>query len=88
MADWEKVTGHLRDCLAASRHDNTWVFVMKDVVEDALAIMEQQEPVWPTFDQSTGFYTCGSCGKTLIGWSDVNYCQKCGRKVRWWNERG
>lgn len=61
------------------------------VMKDALAFLKkldlkqpaQLEPVKPMFSRSIGFYTCGSCGKTLVGWSDVNYCQKCGRKVKW-----
>ena len=61
------------------------------VMKDALVFLKkldseqpaQLEPIKPMFSKSIGFYTCGSCGKTLIGWSDVNYCQKCGRKVKW-----
>ena len=43
MPDREKVIGHLNDCIEASRRDNTWVFVRKDIVEDALALLEEQE---------------------------------------------
>ena len=43
MPDSEKVIGHLNDCMEASRRDNTWVFVRKDIVEDALALLELQE---------------------------------------------
>ena len=41
--DREKVIGHLNDCMEASRRDNTWVFVRKDIVEDALALLKEQE---------------------------------------------
>ena len=43
MADREKVIGHLNDCIEASRRDNTWVFVRKDIVEDAIALLKEQE---------------------------------------------
>ena len=42
MPDREKVMGHLNDCMEASRRDNTWVFVRKDIVEDALALLKEQ----------------------------------------------
>ena len=43
MHDREKVIGHMNDCLEASRADNGWVFVRKDIVEDALALLKEQE---------------------------------------------
>jgi hypothetical protein len=43
MPDREKVIGHLNDCMEASRRDNAWVFVRKDIVEDALALLKKQE---------------------------------------------
>lgn len=48
MPDREKVTGHLNDCLMASRADNTWVFVRKDIVVDAIALLKEQEEVIKT----------------------------------------
>ena len=42
MAELDKVTNHLNDCLEASRRDNGWCFVRKDIVEDALSIIEEQ----------------------------------------------
>jgi len=44
MPDREKVVGHLYDCLAESEPDNLWVFVRTDIVEDALALLKEQEP--------------------------------------------
>ena len=43
MPDREKVIGHLNDCMEASRRDNTWVFVRKDIVEDVIALLKEQE---------------------------------------------
>lgn len=43
MPDREKVIGHLNDCMKASRRDNTWVFVRKDIVADAITLLKKQE---------------------------------------------
>lgn len=43
MIDREKVIGHLKDCMEASRRDNTWVFVRKDIVADAIALIKERE---------------------------------------------
>ena len=43
MPDREKVVGHLNDCMEASRRDNTWVFVRKDIIADALSLLKEQE---------------------------------------------
>ena len=43
MSDREKVIGHLYDCLAASKPENLWVFVRKDIVGDALNLLKEQE---------------------------------------------
>lgn len=44
MADLEKVICHLNDCVAASRPDNTWVFVRKVIIGDAIILLKGQEP--------------------------------------------
>ena len=43
MVDPEKVVGHLYDCLAASKPENMWVFVRKDIVRDALDLLKEQK---------------------------------------------
>ena len=43
MADREKVIGHLNDCMEASRRNNTWVFVRKDIVENAIELLKKQD---------------------------------------------
>ena len=43
MSDREKVIGHLYDCLAASKPENLWVFVRKDIVGDALNLLKEQD---------------------------------------------
>ena len=81
--DREKVIGHLIDCMEASRRANTWVFVRKDIVEVALALLKQ-EAVEPKaekaiLDYQSWHYICGDCG----GQIDIhdNYCRHCGRVV-------
>ena len=56
MVDREKVIGHLNDCMEASRRDNTWVFVRKDIVEDALDLLKEQEhgETFTVIDTKTG----------------------------------
>ena len=56
MCDREKVIGHLYDCLVASRPENMWVFVRKDIVGDALALLKEQDSllgIWQTADGIT-----------------------------------
>ena len=43
MIDLNKVIGHLNDCMEASIRDNTWVFVRKDIVEDAIALLKEHK---------------------------------------------
>ena len=43
--DMERVIGHLNDCMEASRRDNTWVFVRKDIVEDVLVLLKEHEEI-------------------------------------------
>ena len=45
MPDREKVICHLNDCMEESRPDNAWVFVRKDIVEDTIALLKEQEEV-------------------------------------------
>ncbi len=50
--DREKVICHLNDCMEASRQDNTWVFVRKDIVEDAIAMLKEQKGLMLSLEQS------------------------------------
>ena len=43
MPDRKMVIGHLNDCMEASRRDNMWVFVRKDIIEVAIALLKEQE---------------------------------------------
>ena len=85
MADRKKVICHLYDCLVASRPENMWVFVRKDIVGDALALLKEQEAVKPEREHSGGGTTwwnvCGNC-RTAINPND-KYCHECGKAVKW-----
>lgn len=82
MMDSEKVIGHLNDCMEASRRDNTWVFVRKDIVEDAIVLLKEQEPVEPELEGggSSWWHVCGECHGTIDD-SD-NFCRHCGRRIK------
>ena len=77
MPDRERVTEHLNDCLVASRRDNTWVFVRKDIVEDALTLLKKQ-------DAKTGHWNgpeCSCCHAILERRCRFEYCPHCGAKM-------
>lgn len=86
MADREKVVGHLYDCLAASRLENTWVFVRKNIVGDAMALLKEQEPqlvinIGEQISCKSG--SCPKCGKMLNTTCNKRYCGDCGQEVTW-----
>ena len=85
MADIDIVMQHLKDCIDASRRDNTWCFVRKDIIEDALELLNPGEKVRPEREYSrsgiTWWNICGAC-KTAINPND-KFCHECGRAVKW-----
>ncbi len=62
--DRKKIIGHLNDCMEASRRDNTWVFVRKDIVEDALALLKEQD-------------NCENCAIAIEDRQPVVRCKDC-----------
>lgn len=89
MTDREKVIGHLYDCLAASRPENMWVFVRKDIVGDALALLKEQEPkqVIGIADSIEGMEVgyCPSCDRGIVNKKidETKFCKFCGQAVKW-----
>lgn len=88
MPDREKVIGHLNDCMEASRRDNTWVFVRKDIVEDAIVLLKEKEAVEPK--KVKGYnppmytlyeYECEECKSPMM--NKQPFCMGCGRAVKW-----
>lgn len=89
MADLENVVEHLYDCLAASKPENMWVFVRKDIVGDVIAILKEQEAklVLNIADSIAGMEggDCPRCGRYLANRiSDPSkFCKYCGQAVKW-----
>ena len=88
MPDREKIIDHLNDCIETSRRDNTWVFVRKDIVEDAIVLLQEQEVVEPK--KVKGYnppmytiyeYECEKCKSPMM--NKQPFCMGCGRKVKW-----
>lgn len=93
MTDREKVIGHFQDAIAASGAENRWRFVRVDMIEDAIALLREQEPVKPIVGEY-GARLCGNCGEQVGAISDsspyiiqirLKYCPECGRKVKWYD---
>lgn len=80
MSDRDKVISHFQDAIAASRAENRWRFVRVDMIEDAIALLREQEPVEPW--SAAWSYLCGECKKPLRERAFA-YCPRCGRKVDW-----
>lgn len=83
----EKVIGHLNDCMEASRRDNTWVFVRKDIVADAIALLKEQEKATVISIHRNGFGSrvgaCPNCQSVLHYEYNQSFCGKCGQAVKW-----
>ena len=45
-------------------------------ISDALALLQEQEPIW---NDVLNVWTCPSCGQMV----STNYCRDCGKKVKW-----
>lgn len=95
MPDREKVDEWARDFMAyVDELDiarDAYRGIM-EYIEDALALLLEQEPVNPYVDARDGWYRCGKCGNSLASGERVRsfgtykwpvYCEKCGRKVKW-----
>ena len=54
-----------------------------DAVEDALALLKEQEPVRPKYidGKRNHFIMCGNCNTDLM--RGMKYCSYCGRAVKW-----
>lgn len=52
------------------------------LLNDALALLQEQEPVQPKEQEETRTWTvCGNCSQHLI--SKWSHCPYCGRKINW-----
>ena len=103
MTDREKVIKGIRCCMAISQvmrmceecpyRNIAKCYCCEGVLgADALALLREQEPVKPIFDEEDVSGRCGVCGHALTHQSMVGdvlvdewfqYCPICGRKVDW-----
>lgn len=91
MTDQEKIIKGLEYCAGnhlcsgCRYYDPDNARCQKDLMRDALELLEAQEPVKPELRMSKwGFkqwLICGACGGTIT--FKVTYCPYCGRKVKW-----
>lgn len=85
MPDREKVINHFTDAIEASGDETLWRLARVDIIEDAIALLKEQEPVEPRWTHPTVYKNvlmCGNCG-IEIPLGKPNYCPWCGRKVNW-----
>lgn len=83
MTDREKVITHFNDAIEASGNGNTWRFVRVDVLEDAIKLLKEREPVKPKqMGTVTHWYACGAC-QMPVDYEDA-YCRGCGRGLKWY----
>lgn len=59
----------------------------QEVMEDALKLLKEQEPVkprkiLPCITRPVGGYVCGHCGIRFLEKNDY-YCPNCGKAVKW-----
>ena len=90
MTDREKVISHFRDAIEASGCDNKWRFVRVDILEEAVALLKEQEPkkyeyhightdcIWYTGE--TNNQCPVTCSQYRDGWNDaMDYVYKDGK---------
>ena len=97
MPDKEKVITHFRDAIEASGCDNKWRFVRVDILEEAIALLKEQEAVNPAdkptdaimmIDEYRWKHTMGRCGNCKAPLPALDglrskFCWMCGRAVKW-----
>ena len=78
MSDRENVIRHFQDAISASGDGNRWRFVRADIIEDAITLLKEQEPVrcrncrhYNTECCTDGF---GWCEHRDFGTNDEWYC--------------
>lgn len=57
MPDRDNVINHFQDAIEASGNGNKWRFVRVDIIEDALELLKEQEPIIRCKDCKYGLYT-------------------------------
>lgn len=93
MNDVDKVIQHFQDAIEASGNNNKWRFVRVDIIEDAIAMLKEQEAVSVAGPNSYEEYwdreaICPDCGTHWMSYGEdgkrvTKYCPGCGRPVKW-----
>lgn len=84
MTDREKVIKEFELFIKEFHPTCTSEGVDLDMLREVLALLEEQEPVKPTWSQGKAY--CGKCGQRLPrkrADKKINYCGYCGQKVKW-----
>ena len=87
MADREKVVKAIEGCINEGSFCNKCDYdgcvfqhgsCVKDLLDDALALLKEQEAVKPTWGRGKPF--CGACGLQIRG---GKFCSECGKPILW-----
>lgn len=55
-------------------------YCMKQLITDALELLKEKEPVYPTWQQGKMF--CGACGAKFPSRTMMRFCHRCGREIK------
>lgn len=53
----------------------------QQLMEDALELLKEKEPVCTEYDRSIVLFSCRDCKTQLL--YGQRYCHMCGRKIKW-----
>ena len=74
--------GYIMDAVEKLEYARQWDFDMhkttKKLIDDALALLKEQEAVKPTWNRGKPF--CGACGLRIRG---GKFCSECGKPISW-----
>lgn len=82
-------TSLVEDILRVKRYLRAGLASKDDIIDVLNRVLKERMPVKAVYSRQFGqdpdieIYACGACGKELSLWGFANYCQHCGRKVKW-----
>lgn len=83
MTERETVIKKLQEALDdAENNGNIYAQIRRPVVFNTIAMLKEQEPVKPTYEDFFGnrVARCGNCNGYIVRYK---YCPGCGKKVKW-----
>lgn len=83
MTERETVIKKLQEALDdAENNGNIYAQIRRPVVFNTIAMLKEQEPVKPTYEDFFGnrVARCGNCNGYIVRYK---YCPGCGREVKW-----